>query len=394
MLRIVEKGWSEELFEALEADSSYLRIICPFMKESVLKDLLRHRPSRIQVITRFNLSDFALAVSDVAALRRLLKSDAKVRGVQNLHTKLYLFGESRAIITSANLTEAALNRNHEFGIVTDDEVTIKQCRAYFKSLWQRAGRNLRLKDLNAWDAKVTQHQLLGGRFDSIVDLKDYGADAGISKPPSFQVPIVVTDAPQAFVKFQGDSENRMSLADSTLDELKSGGCHWAVCYSMRRRAVRDGDLMFVGRLTKEPNDIRIFGRAIGMAYKGGRDDATPDEIKQCDWKERFSHYIRVHGAEFVDGTMGNGVSLYELMDELGANSFASTQENAARGEGNTNPRIAYSQKGDVKLSTEGFIWLSERLQTAFEVHGKIPQRTLNELEWPDQSVVHSLVNDV
>ena len=45
----------------------------------------------------------------------LLDAGASIRGIQNLHAKLYLFGTSRAIITSANLTEAALTRNQEFG---------------------------------------------------------------------------------------------------------------------------------------------------------------------------------------------------------------------------------------------------------------------------------------
>ena len=39
--------------------------------------------------------------------------------------------------------------------------------------------------------------------------------------------------------------------------------------------------------------------------------------------------------------MENGVSLYELMDTLGADSFAPTKRNSARGSGNTDPRRAY-----------------------------------------------------
>ena len=71
----------------------------------------------LKVITRFDLNEFAQGVSDIAALRMSIKANARVRGVRNLHAKLYIFGTSRAIITSANLTEAALRRNHEFGTV-------------------------------------------------------------------------------------------------------------------------------------------------------------------------------------------------------------------------------------------------------------------------------------
>lgn len=390
MLKIVDEGWSDELTMALDADSSYLRIICPFMKDSVLKKLLLHQPNRIRVITRFNLSDFALGVSDVAALRRLLKSGAEVRGVQNLHTKLYLFGRSRAIITSANLTEAALNRNHEFGIITDEATTVKKCRAYFKSLWQNAGRNLRIKDVNVWDTRVTRYQMLGGRADNTFELQDFGAKAGISGAHTVHVPIFVKDASNAFVKFQGGDKDRISLSEPTLKELRSGGCHWAVCYPAAKRptSVGDGDVIFIGRLTKSPNDTRIFGRAIAMAYKKGRDDATPADIERRKWKENYPRYIRVHSAEFLAGTMANGISLNELMDTLREDSFVPTQENAAKGTGNTNPRLSCSRQPAVRLSPEGRMWLEERLQKAFEVHGTISPKTVDKLDWPKLSLIH------
>lgn len=70
----------------------------------------------------------------------------------------------------------------------------------------------------------------------------------------------------------------------------------------------NGAVMFIGRLTDE-KDIRIFGRAIGMAYERGRDDATPEDIARRLWKKDWPRYVRVHDAEFVNGTMANGVSL-------------------------------------------------------------------------------------
>ena len=39
---------------------------------------------------------------------------------------MYLLGARRVIVISANLTEAALYRNHEFGFLSDDETTIER----------------------------------------------------------------------------------------------------------------------------------------------------------------------------------------------------------------------------------------------------------------------------
>ena len=384
-VRLVDWGWDAEFSEALRADGSELRIICPFIKVGALDRLLSHRPENINVITRFNLADFAEGVSDVAALRKLLDVDASVRGVRNLHAKLYLFGSSRAIITSANLTEAALNRNHEFGLVTDDAEIIETCRAYFEDLWQRGGSDLKRDQVDAWDKAVTRHRALGGRTNKPTGLGDFGVDAGIVDTPPVALPLVVADARQAFVKFLGESDNRVSLSFSTIEEIERAGCHWAVAYpaSKRPSGVEDDAVVFIARLTQDPNDILVFGRAIGMKHEPGRDDATPEDIALRPWKETWPRYIRVHHAEFVAGSMENGISLNELMDTLGADSFAPTQRNLASGKGNTDPRRAYMQQAAVKLSDEGLSWLSERLQVAFDTHGKVPLETLDNLDWPD-----------
>jgi hypothetical protein len=142
-------------------------------------------------------------------------------------------------------------------------------------------------------------------------------------------------------------------------------------------------VIFISRLTKDPNDIRVFGRSIGLRHLPGRDDATLQDIKRRPWKEKWPRYVRVHHAEFVAGSMANGVSLSELMDTLGSNSFTSTQHNAARGEGNTDPRRAYMQQPAVELSSQGLTWLIDRVEAAFTAHGTVPADDLAKLDWPE-----------
>jgi HKD family nuclease len=382
--RLVDSGWSLEIAEALRADAGELRIISPFIKVGALQRLLTARPKAVKAITRFNLADFAEGVSDIAALRRLLASGGSVRGVMNLHAKMYLFGSKRAIVTSANLTEAALTRNHEFGLVSEDKEIVAACRRYFEDLWKRSGADLIIPQLDQWDETVTRIRAEGGRPNRPTGLGDFGADAGVMDPPLTVLPIVVADARQAFVKFFGQGSNRAPLSLPTIDEVERAGCHWGLSYpaSKRPSGARDGAVMFISRLTSDPNDIRVFGRAIGLQHVPGRDDATPEDMELRPFKKDWPRYIRVSGAEFVAGTMSNGVSLNELMNALGPDSFVPTQRNAKRGEGNTDPRRAYMQQAAVELSNEGRKWLAERLQSAFALHGKVPQADLDQLDWP------------
>ena len=382
-IRLVDAGWDEELSAAVRADPSEVRIVCPFIKKGALEHLLSHRPGNVQVITRFNLADFAEGVSDTAALRMLLDAGAGIRGIRNLHAKLYVFGTSRAIITSANLTKAALTRNQEFGMVADDAAVIAACRDYFDGLWRHASADLSHDMLDSWEETVTRHRVAGGRLNRARGLADFGADAGPAAKLPVSLPTVVADADQAFVKFLGEGHNRVPISYTTIKEIEESGCHWAVPYPAKRRprSVKDGAVMFIARLTKEP-DIRIFGRAIAMKHDPFRDNASPEDIALRPWKDKWPRYIRLHQAEFVAGTMENGVSLYELMGTLGSDAFAPTQRNAASGVGNTDPRRAYMQQAAVELSSQGLLWLGERLQAAFAEHGKVPQDTLDELDWP------------
>ena len=266
---------------------------------------------------------------------------------------------------------------------------IRKCLAYFDNLWQRAGNDLQRDQVTVRDHTVTDPGLRGGRPDKATDLGAFGNDAGVAGPSLAKVPTVVPDATQAFVKLLGRSDDRISLSGSTIEEIMRGGCHWAVAYPAKKRprSVRNGAVIFMGRLTRDPNDIRVFGRAIGMKYEPGRDDASADDIALRPWKENWSRYIRVHNAKFVAGTMENGISLNALMDTLSERSFASTQRNADRGEGNTNPRLAFQQQPAVELSNDGLLWLDERFQAAIEAHGEVLQETLDQLDWPDSSII-------
>lgn len=391
--RLVDNNWGPELLDGLRLDHTELQIICPFIKRYTLDKLLSPQAPNIRVITRFNLSDFAEGVSDIDALRKLLDVGAAVRGIRGLHAKLYLFGSSRAIVTSANLTESGLGKNYELGVVTENKVAIASCRAYFDALWQRGGKDLRSDKLDEWDSKVTRHLASGGRPHRLSGLGDFGADAGFIEPTEDEAPLF-TEAPQAFVKFLGTADDRVSISSSIEEEVRLVGCHRKLHYPKKKRpkVVKDGAAMFIARLTDEPDDVRVFGRAIAMEHKPGRDDATADDIALGELASHWPHFVRVHHADFVNGTMKNGISLNALMEALGTDSFAPTQRNATHGSGNTNPRRAYIRQPAVQLSTEGHAWLNERLQNAFHLHGKVPKAFLDDLDWPDLPDVDSITD--
>jgi hypothetical protein len=184
---------------------------------------------------------------------------------------------------------------------------------------------------------------------------------------------------QAFVKFFGQATDRSSHDRQVLDTVRTSGSHRICTYprGRRPRAVWDGDLMFMGRLVSGPNDIAVYGRGIARAYEEGRDDASAEDIALRPWLARWPHFIRVHDVEFVAGTLANGASLSELMDELGPYAFGPTAENADRGIGNVDPRKSIRQAAAIRLSEAGASWLNEELESAFREFGKLPDSSLD-----------------
>src|ERR1017187_5177562 len=92
-------------------------------------------------------------------------------------------------------------------------------------------------------------------------------------------------APQWFVKFFGSNTMRADRTLDILDEVKRSGNHFACPYprGRRPRAVRDGAVIYMGRLVSDPNDILIYGKAIGSKHDPLRDDASEAEVQLRPW---------------------------------------------------------------------------------------------------------------
>lgn len=377
-LQLIDSGWDALFREAINADASSWRVICPFIKAKTVERLLGgRRPSTLHVVTRFDLNLYAQGVSDLLALRRLLEAGAVIRGVRNVHAKVYLFGENRAFVTSANLTDAAMFRNAEFGVSVDDAAIAAECRRYFERLWDGAVETTLTYD------RLKQFEItVAGRPNAIATapgLADEGVDLGLPRETIRPIPAGLLDAPQAFVKFWGESNRRVPESVRVIDEVAHSGSHLACSYPRRPRRVDDGAVVFMGRMTQAP-DIRITGRAVARRHDPDRDVASSEDIKRRAWRARYNHLVRVVDPEFVNGTVSDGVSLNELMDALGAKAFRSTAENEASGEGNTDPRLAYRRHAQVELSPAGFHWVNDHLDTAIRNLGSIPREELDSIE--------------
>src|SRR5271165_6596311 len=74
---------------------------------------------KVRLLTSLVRMDIVSGATSLACLRSLIKAGVECsclsRGPR-LHAKVYIFGDQSAIVTSANLTTNALDRNIEVGV--------------------------------------------------------------------------------------------------------------------------------------------------------------------------------------------------------------------------------------------------------------------------------------
>lgn len=111
-------------------------LCAPFIKKDIVKSILNNINAAIDlnVITSSNIAAFFREASDLEAIELLLKNNVKVYNHQNLHAKIYIFDESKALITSANLTYSGLSSNYEYGLLISRDPLINNVISDFMSL--------------------------------------------------------------------------------------------------------------------------------------------------------------------------------------------------------------------------------------------------------------------
>lgn len=359
MIEVIHGNWLDNfLLELMGTKTVYL--ISPFVTSNIVNHLLSNfNGAQIKFITRFNLNDFRSKSSSLAALKKLVLSGAEIKGIKNLHSKVYVFDDKSAIIGSANFTSGGFFNNYEFGIKTTEKEPIAESIKYFQNLWLLDSDILTLNRIVEWENIIKNSKSI----PRIVELLDFGKIASTHGSAKRKY----------FIKLFGKTEHRVGLDFTSRDEVESSHCHWALTFSGKKgrpRKYNNGDVVYMARML-HGTDYAIFGKGIALKHVDKRDKASDSDIEQIDWKEDWPIYIRVQNPEFIDSSMGNCPKMSELINNLQYDSFDKTQQKHLDGEENINVWASLRQQADVQLSNISADWLENRFQEAKTQYGEI-----------------------
>lgn len=122
----IQNPWENKLLELVDNINEELFIINPFIKKDIIEKILASlKNKKLKILLKTNVFDMANNVFDLETLYLLKAHNAEIRTIQNLHAKLFIFDNKKAVVTSSNLTKAGLNSNIEFSILIEDDEFVK-----------------------------------------------------------------------------------------------------------------------------------------------------------------------------------------------------------------------------------------------------------------------------
>jgi hypothetical protein len=126
------------LTRLLASTSGTVRVASAYVTDRDL--LLSGRARDVRLVTSLSTMDVVSGATSLDSLGVLIESGVQCKSVADgprLHAKVYIFGTEVAVVSSANLTESALDRNIEVGVEVRGG-RVAELAAWYERLWKTA----------------------------------------------------------------------------------------------------------------------------------------------------------------------------------------------------------------------------------------------------------------
>lgn len=158
---LIPTPWERLFIQKLQTVEKSLKVACPFIKARYAKLLLSSLPRKsdleIRIITRLKPSDMIAGASDLESLKLFCAAETllpiRVRYLNQLHAKVFIFDRAEAIVTSTNLTYSGFNINAELGVSLTMQDSIAECETHFEYLWNKSA-DVTLSELLSLESEI------------------------------------------------------------------------------------------------------------------------------------------------------------------------------------------------------------------------------------------------
>lgn len=129
-----ERAHLKRLTQLFQKSAGPIKITSPYVTD---RTLIQETDQPIYLLSSLNILDIVSGATSIDAISWMISNGVDCRMVPDkprLHSKIYIFGNVQAVISSANLTMNALNSNIEAGVELDGR-EVKALEQWFDLLW-------------------------------------------------------------------------------------------------------------------------------------------------------------------------------------------------------------------------------------------------------------------
>ncbi len=272
---IKEVGSHRSILEKLLAETKgIVRVASAYVTDKDL--LLSSNGKEIRLLFSLSKMDIVIGATSLECLQLLVQNGVKCRFLDappKFHAKVYIFDEEFAVVTSANLTQSALDKNIEVG-VNLRRSAVSELISWFDDHWTSEGSEpLTLQMISSLRDETAT---LRAKFKKLRRLAPPESRQGISQKggPQIKIPF-----PTAYFLCNTDRRHNHE-AEKLMRETEFAAAWEPFDYTEHVKKVKRDDLilMYANRV-----GIIAVGRAEGE-YKI-LSPAEPDRIKQGDTPE-------------------------------------------------------------------------------------------------------------
>jgi len=384
-IQLTKDNYAIEFLEILNSTDENIKIISPFIgrktSEKLSEFLISNPQIRCKVITRFYREDFIQGASNLDGLESLLKANAEILALRDLHSKLYLFDRSFGIMGSANFTSGGFYYNHELSVLfTEEDEILNNFSDYFDGLWTL------LKNDGEWDITLERIE----QEKSVVKQCIKGWKKGISRPNAgcwgAKIELVqkaqddIEDSLTAqedvdvdtgiWLKFEGTGEDRIPNDHKYHDVKARRGDPKITMFPKKPKGIKAEDILYLTVVSYD-NRGKPTPVIIGRSKSGGfnpKNVISQSDLSKYKWMERFPYYIELRETEIIDSEIKNGIPLLDLYRDVGIKAFPSLYARVDL----KNQEITHMhfRRSHLHITLDAKKYIDKRLEEIFKKTGK------------------------
>lgn len=158
-MKIIRSPWKNELMELIENTKKSIKIISPFLKEDIIKELLskKQKQVKVEIITSFKFSNYCTTQSDFFVFKIINETGGRIKINPQINANIYIFDDKKVIISSGNLSANGLLKNYEYGILLEDKTIVAEVVSDYTELYKHENtRVLKKNEIELLEKMVTQ----------------------------------------------------------------------------------------------------------------------------------------------------------------------------------------------------------------------------------------------